>query len=172
MKNQKIHYRFRSLVFILSFFLLIATIKVFAASEPPADYAAIQKSIPDSITLKDKVVYVDFWASWCIPCHESFPWMQSIYDKYHSKGLEIVAVNVDKDHNLAVKFLEENKVTFPVIFDPSGDLANIYGLQAMPSSYIYGRDGKFVSMHLGFRPDDIENLEDKITELLIRGPLK
>lgn len=147
--------------------LVISTGPVWA-DEAPGNYSVIQNSLPDSVSLKDKVVYIDFWASWCVPCRKSFPWMQEMYDKYKSKGFIIIAVNVDKKQGSAKKFLENNKASFPIIFDSTGSLAESYSLEAMPSSYIYSRDGKLSSMHLGFLEDEMDNLEDQIIELLHR----
>ena len=172
MKSQTFRIRVRQFIFGLSILILIATAKFSAAGDPPIDYSAVQKSLPDKISLEGKVVYVDFWASWCLPCRKSFPWMQSMYDDYHSKGLEIVAVNVDIDHKSATKFLEENQVTFPVVFDSTGDLARLYGLEAMPTSFIYGRDGKLASQHLGFQEEGADDLEGVILELLTRKATK
>jgi thiol-disulfide isomerase/thioredoxin len=139
------------------------------AENAPGLTDAIQAALPDSISLDDKVVYLDFWASWCVPCRQSFPKMQDLYDRYHSRGLEIVAVSVDKDHAAALKFLRDTKATFPVIFDSTGSLAEKYGLEAMPSSFIYGRDGQLVSRKRGFRPEDTDSLDYAIFKLLGKG---
>ena len=117
---------------------------------------------------KDKVVYLDFWASWCLPCQKSFPWMHEIKQKYASKGFEIVAINLDKDRKLADKFLKDMPVNFVVAFDPSGKSASEYKLRGMPSSYLIGRDGKIHASHIGFRDQDKEQLEQAITDLFTK----
>jgi thiol-disulfide isomerase/thioredoxin len=129
----------------------------------------VQKALPDSLSLKGKVVYVDFWASWCAPCRQSFPWLQGLYERYHIKGLEIVAVNVDKDHNAALKFLQDHPVGFTVVYDSTGALAEQFKLEAMPSSFVYDRDGHLVAHHLGFVKENSDSLGEEIQKLVDKG---
>lgn len=106
----------------------------------------------DLSAYKGKVVYLDFWASWCKPCRESFPWMNELTDLYGSDGLVVVAVNVDHERGLAEDFLQQNTADFKVVYDPDGDLAEKYNVQAMPTSVLIGRDGKVRYVHSGFYP--------------------
>jgi cytochrome c biogenesis protein CcmG/thiol:disulfide interchange protein DsbE len=150
--------------------LILFFIFIGAASSPAEDIPdsldVIRANLPDSVSLDGKVVYVDFWASWCMPCRLSFPWMQKLYTKYHNKGLEIVAVGVDKEHRSALKFLDDTKPTFPIIFDSTGSLAKRYELEAMPSSFVYGRDGRLRARNRGFRQEEADSLDKAILELL------
>ena len=98
-----------------------------------------------------KVVLVDFWASWCGPCRQSFPWMNDMHTKYHDDGLVIVAVNVDNDLAAANRFLTDYPARFQVRFDQDKSLAREYEVVAMPSSFLIGRDGQVVEQHLGFK---------------------
>lgn len=153
------------------YLVLVALITSTAASVKAGDsdsLAVIQTALPDSISLSHKVVVVDFWASWCIPCRQSFPWMKQLYEDHHDEGLEIVAVSVDKNHSSATDFLNKYKVAFPIVFDSTGDLAERYNLEAMPTSFIYGRDGKLTSVHLGFRDSEVDSLGHVIEGLLAR----
>ncbi len=152
---------------VLIIFLL--TLPVAQAGESTDSVNAIREALPDSVSLDGKVVYVDFWASWCVPCRQSFPWMQKIYDKYHRDGLEIVAVNVDKDHAAAMKFLQEHEAAFSILFDSTGSLAKLYELEAMPSSFIYDRDGHLVQRNQGFRQEETEGVERTVQTLLKQG---
>lgn len=97
-----------------------------------------------------KVVYIDFWASWCGPCRQSFPWMQKMQDKYAKDGLVIIAINIDKDRKLADKLLQELQPTFAIKYDPTGEIASQFKVESMPSSYILDRHGKPASKHNGF----------------------
>lgn len=116
--------------------------------------------------LKGKVVYLDFWASWCEPCKKSFPWMHQIKQNYADQGFEILAINLDKDRKLADKFLKEMDVNFIVAFDEKGESASDYKLRGMPSSYLIDRDGNVYASHIGFRDNDKASLEQAIKSLL------
>jgi len=115
---------------------------------------------------KGKVVYLDFWASWCLPCKESFPWMQRLKQSHEAQGFEIIAINLDKDRSLANYFLKNVDVNFEVAFDESGQSASLYKLKGMPSSYLIGRDGKVHASHIGFREKDKQRLEQAVISLL------
>lgn len=154
--------------------LLILTVAagVSHAKNPPDSIGAIKAVLPDSISLEGKVVYVDFWASWCVPCRHSFPWMQDLYEKYRQNGFEIVAVGVDKDHQSALKFLGEIHPAFTVVFDSTGDLAKRFGLDAMPTSFIYNRNGRLALQNRGFRQDEADSLDGVISRLLTKETSK
>ena len=115
---------------------------------------------------KGSVVYLDFWASWCDPCKASFPWMQKMQEKYEKKGLEVVAINLDKEKKLADKFLKTHPVSFEIIYDPKGENADIFKLKGMPSSIFINKAGKVVGSHVGFKEADKLRLEKKIVSLL------
>ncbi|NTU91777.1 MAG: TlpA family protein disulfide reductase [Chlorobiaceae bacterium] len=122
-----------------------------------------------SVRLADaagSVVYVDFWASWCGPCRQSFPWMNEMQEKYRAKGLKVIAVNVDAKSEDARKFLAQNPAKFTVAFDSKGATPAQYGVKGMPSSFIIGRDGKVMSIHLGFNASEKEKLESDIKSAL------
>lgn len=120
----------------------------------------------DLSAYRGRVVYVDFWASWCGPCKQSFPWMQAMKDTYDRQGLTVIAVNLDLDRADADKFLERFRPTFEVRFDPKGNLATFYNVQAMPSSVLIDRHGVTRFTHSGFRPVDGAVYEAQVRELL------
>lgn len=100
--------------------------------------------------LKGKVVIVDFWASWCGPCKESFPAMEELHQKYSDKGVVIVAVNVDEDAGAMKDFLKENKASFTIVRDAGKKLVSAANIASMPSSFVIGADGKVAAVHKGF----------------------
>ena len=134
---------------------------------PAINLPAIEGEV-DLVQLQGKVVYLDFWASWCDPCRESFPWMAEMKEKYGDQGFEVVAVNLDKDRALADKFLNKMKINFVVAFDASAESAEKYGLRGMPGSYLIGRDGSIQASHLGFNDKDKAELEAVIKVLLLQ----
>jgi thiol-disulfide isomerase/thioredoxin len=116
--------------------------------------------------LKGKVVYVDFWASWCGPCKQSFPWLNDMQAKYGAQGFTVIGVNVDAKRGDADKFLAQVPANFTLAFDAAGTTPGLYEAKGMPTSYLIGRDGKVVSMHVGFRTDEKDALEGKIRQAL------
>jgi len=119
-------------------------------------------------SLRGKVVLVDFWASWCGPCHQSFPWLAAMHKKYADKGLKIVAVNVDKNAQAAAAFLLDHEAPFTVAYDPLGRTAAAYHVEGMPTSVLVGPDGKVLYTHIGFDPAKAAKLESVIQEACTR----
>lgn len=110
---------------------------------------------------RGKVVVLDFWASWCVPCRRSFPWLNNMQEKFADDGLVIIGVNLDSEAAAAQRFLQEYPAKFRVVSDPDGTLAREYDVIAMPSSYVFDRDGGLVARHLGFkvkRQDEYETV--------------
>ena len=115
---------------------------------------------------RNQVVYIDFWASWCVPCRYSFPWMNEMQERYGEDGLKVIGINVDKDKAMAQKFLELVPASFDIAYDPEGEVADLYSLKVMPSSYLIDRDGNLVHAHKGFKTSDGSRMEDMIRKLL------
>jgi cytochrome c biogenesis protein CcmG/thiol:disulfide interchange protein DsbE len=115
---------------------------------------------------RGRVVIVDFWASWCKPCRQSIPWLNTLRERYGARGLTIIGVNVDAERDDAERFLRAVPIEFEIVFDPDGQLARQFKVQAMPSSYIIDRSGRIVETHLGFRDAKKEENEAAIRNLL------
>lgn len=113
-----------------------------------------------------KVVVLDFWASWCVPCRRSFPWLDSMQAKYENDGLVVIGINEDSDSGAAAAFLEEFPVRFRIVGDAGGRLATRYDLMAMPSSYVFDRDGEYVVHHLGFKTASLDDYEHLLRKTL------
>jgi cytochrome c biogenesis protein CcmG, thiol:disulfide interchange protein DsbE len=126
----------------------------------------------NSLANAGKAVYVDFWASWCGPCRQSFPWLNDMQKKYGSKGLVVVGINVDKKREDADKFLAAIPAEFTLAFDPTGQTPKEWGVKGMPSSYLIGRDGRIRLIHAGFREQDRDALEEQIKKALAEGATK
>jgi len=115
---------------------------------PDLTQCGLEGTLPE---LKGKVVLVDFFASWCDPCKESFPAMEALYQKYGPKGLVIVAVNLDKNKADMDDFLKEHPATFIVVRDASKRLVGRVKIPTMPSSFLLDRDGRVQAFHRGFK---------------------
>ena len=137
-----------------------------AASGNDGVLSSIEATLEDSPDYEGKVVYVDFWASWCAPCKKSFPWMQTMYEEYADQGLVIVAVNLDEDRHKADKFLARSDPGFHIRYDPAARLAKQFELQAVPTSLLFDRNGRLVSRHEGFENGGRAALRAEIEGLL------
>lgn len=115
---------------------------------------------------KGRVVYVDFWASWCAPCKQSFPWMNDMQAKYGPRGFSVVGINVDQKREDADKFLVSTPANFLVAYDMTGKVAEIYQPKGMPTSFLIGADGKVRAVHIGFKDSNREELEREIQAAL------
>lgn len=111
---------------------------------------------------KGKTVYLDFWASWCGPCKQSFPWMNDMQARYSAKGLRVVAVNVDQKSEDAKTFLKDTPASFDIAFDQTGKTPKAYAVKGMPTSVLIGPDGKVLMVHSGFRDEQRKELEQQI----------
>jgi thiol-disulfide isomerase/thioredoxin len=153
----------------IKFVLLLLGIFVISKltfAKQPAEVNTVMLLTQQLQAQKGKVVYIDFWSSWCIPCRKSFPWMNKLQQKYQQQGLTILSINLDHDRKLADEFLIENPALFPVIYDPKGLIARKYKLKGMPSSFIINRTGQIVSTHVGFNKLKSLAYEQEIVELL------
>lgn len=117
-------------------------------------------------SLKGKVVLVDFFASWCIPCRKSFPEIESLHHDFASKGLVVLAVNVDEEHKNAEMFLEKYPHTMTIVLDPKGSAAEAFKVNAMPSTMILDRAGAIRYTHKGYTDKVIAKFRSQVQELL------
>jgi cytochrome c biogenesis protein CcmG/thiol:disulfide interchange protein DsbE len=140
----------------------LGSISVFAVSEPVPDVS----TVPLIQRAKGKVILLDFWASWCEPCRRSFPWMNTLQTKYGDQGLMVIAVNLDKENELAVEFLKTTPALFRIEYDPKGSFATKLNVSAMPSSFLLNRAGHVVKQHAGFREAQEAPRELEIEQLL------
>jgi thiol-disulfide isomerase/thioredoxin len=131
-----------------------------ALTLPTAEGAAISLE-----RLRGKVVYVDFWASWCGPCRRSFPWMNDVQQRYGPADVAIVAVNVDAKRDDAARFLRQYPAGFAVVFDATGATPRAWDVRAMPSSYLIDRRGRIARIEHGFLDEHRAALEEAIRAL-------
>lgn len=118
--------------------------------------------------LRGKLVYVDFWASWCAPCKQAFPFLNEMQAKYGPRGFQVVGINVDAKRADADKFLATTPANFTLAFDAKGDTPKAYAVKGMPSSYLVAPDGRVIATHVGFKDEDRKALEEKIRAALPR----
>ncbi len=113
-----------------------------------------------------KVVYLDFWASWCKPCQKSFPWMNDLTKKFPTDQFEVVTINLDQETQVMHDFLARVPAEFDIYHDASGKVAEQFKLEGMPTSFLIDRNGKIISTHIGFYEKKKQQLEAEIEDLL------
>lgn len=112
------------------------------------------------------VTYVDFWASWCAPCAESFPWLNRMHTRYAVQGLRVVGVGLDAEPGKGDRFLKSHPPAFAIVRDPEGALAEHYGVEGMPYAVLLDAQGRVIYRHTGFRRADEQEYEQHIQAAL------
>jgi len=159
------------LVSVLAIFLLISSA---SAREKKTAHNFILKNLNGQQVELEKLygigpIYISFWATWCKPCVEELLIMQKLYERHKDKGFLLLAINEDKAKGLSkVKsFVKGKKFTFPVLFDPDGDVSRKYRVFALPYSVLLDSQGEIVYTGYGFKPGDEFAIEEKIIDLLV-----
>ena len=138
---------------------------------PPVSLPVLAENNGTMTTLEDyagKIVYLDFWASWCAPCLVSMPIMNDMRNELQAQGIdfEVVAINVDSDPEDGIDFLLDSPVDFVVLSDPDGTSPAAYSVRGMPTSYLLDQTGQIVMRHEGFKRSDAEKIESAILALV------
>ena len=133
---------------MMAFACFAAGLKVGDSAPNLAGYG-LEGKLPEN--LKGQVVLLDFWASWCAPCKQSFPVMDQLYKDNSGRGLVIVAVSVDEKSSDMEKFLKKNPVSFSVVRDAGHKLVKATDVSTMPTSFLIDRAGKVRFVHTGFQ---------------------
>ena len=118
-------------------------------------------------SLRGQVVYVDFWASWCVPCRASMPFLDREFRRLAGRGFTVLGVNKDVVAADAERFLKRVPVDFPLVSDPDDRLARAFEVKAMPSGYLIDRAGRVRYVHRGFAPETAAALRAQV-ELLLK----
>ena len=149
--------------------LVIALPAVAADPTGPAPQFVLPAKGGSQINLaqyKGQVVMLNFWASWCGPCRQEMPLLESIYKQYKKSGFTLIGVNVEPDSKAADKWLEQTPVTFPVIYDKESTVSKSYDVSGMPSTVIIDRKGNLRYLHHGYKPGDESEYLNSIRSLI------
>jgi thiol-disulfide isomerase/thioredoxin len=117
--------------------------------------------------LKGKVVLVDFWATWCLPCVRAMPAIKALYAEFQEKGFEIIGISLDSDKEKLEKYLASEGIAWPNFFDGLGwdnEIANRYGIESIPATFLIGPDGLIAGVNM-----KESAMKEKIAELLAGG---
>lgn len=157
-----------SRLFYAIFVSAVAAVSLSGATESAPDFT-LKSTQGDNVRLSEhrgEVLLVNFWASWCGPCRQEMPLLDSLQQRYGKLGFNVVGVNVDKDSALANKLLKDIPVTFPVLLDNTGAVSASYNVSAMPTTVLIDRDGNVRYLHKGYKPGYEQDYEQQIKELI------
>jgi peroxiredoxin len=136
------------------------------APAPQFTLAARSGSNVSLAQFKGQVVMLNFWASWCGPCRQEMPLLESIYKKYNKLGFTLIGVNVEPDSNAANEWLKQTPVSFPILYDKDSRVSRMYDVAGMPSTVIIDRSGKVRVLHRGYKPGDENEYLDRVRTLV------
>lgn len=107
--------------------------------------------------LKDRVIILEFWATWCPPCRSSIPHLNDIYRKYKGEGLVVIAVTAENESTIK-SFMRDTRMSFPIGLDDNGKTNQAYGIRSIPTAYLIGKDGKVIwqGHTMSLKEEDIE----------------
>lgn len=155
------------LMFVVTVLAVLAMPKARADTAPNFNFTDPFTQQATSIDrLHGKVVYLDFWASWCVPCRQSFPFMNELQERYGDDGLVILAVNVDAKRSDADRFLTQYPADFRVLYDPHAALPPVYQVMGMPTAFLIDHRGNVAQTEVGFRLGERQQTEQKLVQLL------
>jgi thiol-disulfide isomerase/thioredoxin len=118
---------------------------------------------------RGRVVFLNFWATWCPPCRDEMPSMEILYRRFRDQGLELIAVDIMESSKTVSAFLSDNKLSFPAALDSNGHVSGRYGIQSIPATFIIDRDGKIILYTVGGRRWDTPAIIAAFGELLKSG---
>jgi thiol-disulfide isomerase/thioredoxin len=149
--------------------LMLATTVATAAGDPPAPTFTLPARGGTTVDLsqfKGQVVMINFWASWCGPCRQEMPLLESMYKKYKPLGFTLLGVNVEPEQKDAESFLRQTPVSFPVLFDAKSKVSGLYNVQGMPTTIFIDRKGNVRMIHQSYKPGDENVYLDQIRTLI------
>jgi peroxiredoxin len=159
----------RKLVALTAAALVLSLPALAAAPGTAAPPFSLSSSTGHDVSLaqyKGQVVMLNFWASWCGPCRQEMPLLESIYKKYNKLGFTMIGVNVEPDSNAANAWLKQTPVSFPILYDKESKVSKAYDVATMPSTVIIDRTGKVRLLHRGYKPGDENEYLDSIRTLV------
>jgi peroxiredoxin len=146
-----------------------AAVPALAAAPTPAPDFVLDSNTGKPIKLsgyKGKVVMINFWATWCGPCRDEWPLLESIYKQYQKQDFVLLGVNVEPDSKPAEDWLKATPVSFPILFDTKSEVSKMYEVSGMPSTIIVDRKGNVRVIHHGYKPGDENEYQDSIRKLV------
>jgi len=157
---------------IITAFLLVITAPVYAsagqigAKAPSFELSDLNGRAISLEQFKGKVVFLDFWAPWCIPCKQELPELDNLYKKYRKDGLEVIGISMDVSEKDIAVFMQKHPLSMHIIVDKKSEVSDAYRVSSLPTGFIISRDGVIKRQHRGFDKELLPMYEKEIAELL------
>lgn len=135
----------------------------------PAPDFTLKSNAGENLRLAEQrgnVVMLNFWASWCAPCRQEMPHLNALNIRYESLGLKLYGINVDENQGDAKKAIADLKVAFPVLFDSANQVAELFKVDAMPTTIIIDRDGNVRHLHRGYKSGYEDDYDRQVAALI------
>ena len=154
---------------LVLFMLAFTPLTLAVTATGPAENFTLKSASGENIRLSEyrgQVVLINFWASWCGPCRQEMPHLDAIHKKYQPMGFTVFGVNVEQDRKMAEKILRDIPVSFPILFDDSNLVSELYNVDAMPVTVLVDRNGDIRFMHRGYKPGYEDEYEKQVRTLI------
>jgi cytochrome c biogenesis protein CcmG/thiol:disulfide interchange protein DsbE len=146
--------------------LAVVAVQADGRNAPSVKLRAIDGSTVELKALSGKVLLVDFWASWCLPCKAAFPALNRLHEELQAKGVEVLAINVDEKRREADAFLAQTPHTLRVLLDPRMAAADAFRVRAIPTAFLIDRAGVIRYTHEGYPVETVETFRREVATLL------
>jgi len=148
-----------------------AGLRLLSSKVSPRDFtlSVLEGETKSLGSYKGKVVFLNFWATWCGPCRLEMPSMEAVYKKFNDKGLEILAVNCAEDKTTVSSYMKSEGYTFPALLDLDGRVSSNYGVQSIPTTFLIDRDGMIILRLVGSIDWDNPKIHAALESLLSNG---
>ncbi len=115
------------------------------------------------------VIYITFWASWCIPCRDEMPHLAQVWRQNHDRGFQVIGINVDENAESARQFAREHNIAFPLAWDADRTVSKLYRVPGYPTHFVVDRRGKIRYSAVGFNEDDAAAVSQEVETLLLES---
>jgi len=159
-------------ILLLSLAFIVATQTAFSANVGDSAPSFRARTLDGSQTvsnddLKGKVIFVDFWASWCAPCLKSLPEFEHLQTSFSGRDdVVVLAINLDENPQDATKFVNKLSVSYKILVDTEGKIPELFGVSTMPSSFVIDKEGIIRYVHKGYKSGDVNIIKSQIEQLL------
>jgi len=138
-------------------------------AQKAADFTLPDLNGANELSLADfqgEVIYLSFWASWCVPCRQEMPYLAQLWERHHEDGFQVLAINVDEDPELAREFASQYELPFPLLWDAGRAVSTEYRVPGFPTHYVVDRRGRIRFSGLGFNLADVGAISQEVETLL------